>query len=396
MSRKLIVMGFALIIMTLIISACAAPAVSPTSAPPTAASAATSAPAAATSAPAAATSAPATGKSCPNPHGANGKCKVVLVNSFLGNDYRVFMQQLGVKASKHEPFASEWEELQILNTDNTAEAQNAGIENLLAQGVDAILLDSVSDASASDVVKKACDQGVIVVTFDVTDKAGAPCEYRIDFDFKTYATKQAEWVGKKLNCEGNVILDKGLQGVSVADDMFQGFKAGLQNVCGDKIKIVAEFFGQFGPGPLAQVMPGILASNPDIDAVFVDTTPGVVVKAFRDAGREVPILASGYGNDGAVQCVQENLNCHLTSTSWGPAIAAMETAYKVFHGQPVDKQQYWGITYYATDNTIDVGVPTEKLELGKNAFPDKPASYTPSFNWPGATLQISEAEAYGQ
>ena len=91
-----------------------------------------------------------------------------------------------------------------------------------------------------------------------------------------------------MNCEGNVLLDKGLQGVSIADDMFQGFKAGLQNVCGDKIKVVGEFFGQFGPGPLAQVMPGLLASNPDIDAVFVDTTPGVVVKAFRDAGREVP------------------------------------------------------------------------------------------------------------
>ena len=179
MSRKLLVLGLALIVMTLIISACATPAAAPTSAPPTAASAATSAPAAAT------VPAAATGKNCPNPHGANGKCKVVLVNSFLGNDYRVFMQQSGVKASKHEPFASEWEELQILNTDNTAEAQNAGIENLLAQGVDAICSIPYPTRPASDVVKKACDQGVIVVTFDVTDKAGAPCEYRIDFDFKT-------------------------------------------------------------------------------------------------------------------------------------------------------------------------------------------------------------------
>jgi ribose transport system substrate-binding protein len=353
---------------------------------------------AATSAATAAATGAAT-QNCPNPHGQNGKCRVVLVNSFLGNDYRVFMQQLGVKASHHPPFSDEWQELEILNTENTAEAQNAGMENLLAQGVDAILLDSVSDTSASDVVKKACEQGVTVVTFDVTDKAGAPCEYRIDFDFKGYNTNQGKWVGKKLNCQGNVVLDKGLQGVSIAQDMYDGWLAGLKEVCGDKIKVVQTFYGQFGPGPLAQALPGILASNPQIDAFLaflVDTTPAVVAKAFTDAGRPVPILASGYSNADALACIQEKWVCHFTSTSWGPAVAAMETAYKVFHGQDVPKQQSWGITYYTTDPSIDIGVPQEELKLGKNAFTDKPAGYTPSYNWPGATLQIPEDEAYGK
>jgi len=385
MKRRPVLELLVLMIVTLVAAACA-----PAAAPAPAAPAATQAPAASV-----ATQAP-TAQNCPNPHGANGKCKVALVNSFLGNDYRIFMQEMAVKASNHEPFKSEWEPVRIVNSENTAEAQNAVLENLIAEGVDAILLDAVSDTSASDVVKKACDNGVVVVTFDITDKADAPCEYRIDFDFKTYTTVVGRWVGRKLGCKGNVVIDKGLTGVSIAQDMFDGYSAGLQQECGDGIKVVATYYGEFGPGPQAQAVPGILAANPQIDGWFADTTPSVVFKAFEDAGRKPPVMGTGYGNPDAVMCIEKGYDCAMNATSWGPAIGAMETAYKVFHGQPVERLQGWDNRYYATDTSIDVGVPFEKLEIGKNAFPDKPATFTPAYNWQAATLQLSEEEAYGK
>jgi ABC-type sugar transport system substrate-binding protein len=362
----------ALVVVFLFVSACASP-----SAP-------------------APTSPPAAAAGCPNPHGENGKCKVVLANSFLGNDYRVFMQQTAVKASQKEPFASEWEELQIINTENTAEAQNAALENVLAQGVDAILLNSVSDNSATDVIKKACDQGVLVVSFDVTNKSDAPCMYRIDFNMKDYTRPEMTWVGKKLGCEGNVILDKGLEGVSIADDLYQGMLEGLNDACGDKIQVVGTYYGQFGPGPTESAIAALLPTNPQIDAVSTDWAASSIWKPFKDAGRELPVVRFSYNNADAVTCVQENLDCVTELTSWASGIGAMDTAYKIWHGQDVPRQQFWPYRLLATDNSIDIGQPYEKLEIGVNAFPDKPANYTPFFNWPGAVVQLTEEEAYGE
>lgn len=391
MARNRLLYTLPLLAAMLLIGACA-PVAQPTAAPPTAAAQPTTV-TQATVAPQATTA--TTAKNCSNPHGANGKCKVVLVNSFLGNDYRVFMQQTAVKASKKEPFASEWEELQVVNTDNTPEAQNAALENILAQGVDAILLNSVSDTSANDVIKRACEQKVLVVSFDVTNKSDAPCMYRIDFAMKDYTTPAGMWVGKKLNCQGNVILDKGLQGVSIADDLYQGMVDGLKAGCGDKINVAGTYYGQFGPGPQEAAIGALLPTIPQIDGVFVDTTGSSAWKVFKDAGRKTPVTFFSYNNADAVQCAKEKIDCFTIVTSWGAGIGAMDTAYRIFHGEDVPKQQKWPSLFIASDPSIDVGVPVEQLELGVNAFEDKPANWIPMFNWPGAKVQLTEAEAFG-
>ena len=91
-------------------------------------------------------------------NGEDGKCRVVLVNSFLGNDYRIQMQRAAEAASKYEPY-TDIIDFEILNTENTPEAQRAGVENLLAEGVDAILLNAVDNTSMNDLVEKACEHG---------------------------------------------------------------------------------------------------------------------------------------------------------------------------------------------------------------------------------------------
>ena len=339
-------------------------------------------------------SAPAPAMSnCPNPHGADGKCKVVLVNSYLGNDYRIQMQKSADSASKHEPFASEWE-FSILNTENTPEAQNAGLENLLAQGVDAILLNAVSDTSASEVVQKACDQGVLVVTFDITDKAGAACEYRIDFSFKEWATDAGKWMAMAMGGEGNVIMDKGLQGVSIAQDIYDGGLEGMRSVGGDNIKVVGEYFGEFAEGVQEPLISALLATNPEVDAVFTQGYCTTVFSAFKAAGRTPPVVyCQGY-NSNALALAEEGNKGFITAGSFAGSIGAMETAYDVFHGKPRDKEQGWGVQYMATDTSFDIGKPYDLIEIGKNAFPDLPLGFGVNYNWSGPT-QITIEEATG-
>lgn len=337
---------------------------------------------------------------CPDGNGENGKCRVVLVNSFLGNDYRIQMQRAATAAANKEPYASQFD-FEVLNTENTPEAQRAGLQNLLAEGVDVILLDAVDNTSVNDVVEQACNQDVLVVTFDITARPGA-CEYAIEFDFYNWAVDAGKWLALATGADEepiNVIMDKGLQGVDIADRIYQGGLDGMKSVAPEEnINIVGEYFGEFAEGPQEPLISSILATNPDkeIDVVFTQGYCTTVVSAFENAGLEYTpaMYCQGY-NSNLLLCAEDDKSCFVNLSTNAGSIGSLDTAYRVLNGEDVPKEQPWAVRYAVTDTSIDIGKPTEKIEVGENAFPDLPPGFQPFYNWPDAKVQISLEEAAG-
>jgi ribose transport system substrate-binding protein len=305
------------------------------------------------------------------------------------------MMKTAELAASHEPYKSLWD-FSTVTSDNTAEAQNAAIENLLSKGVDAILIDSVSDTSASDVIAKACDAGVLVVAFDSADQSKAPCEYTLEFANHFYTDTAGQWLGKAVGCQGNALLDKGLQGVGIAEAQHQGSVDGLKTACGDKIKVAGEFFGEFGPGPATTALTALAASTPDVTVVSVLTNGDVAFGVFDAAGKPAPALYTYYSNQAGQECLKAGRKCVFINVSMGYGQGAMDVAYRVMGGQDVPRKSDFAYEFLATDTSIDVGVPMTKLEEGKNTWADKPATYNYFFNWPGAVVQLTESEAFGQ
>ncbi len=360
-------------------------------------------PAPATEEPAApATEEPAAERLCPNGHGKDGKCRVVLVNSFLGNDYRIQMQRACAAAATHEPYASVID-FEILNTENTPEAQRAGLENLIAEGVDAILLDAVDNTSVNDIVAKACDNGVVVVTFDITARPGA-CEYAIEFDFYQWSFDAGKWLALATGADKhpvNVIMDRGLQAVEVADRIYQGGLDGMLSVAPEEnINIIGEYYGEFAEGPQEPLISAILAANPNekVDVVFTQGYCTTVVSAFENAGLDyLPAMYCQAYNVNAVLCAEPGRVCFVNMDPNPGSIGSLDTAYRLFKGEDVPKEQAWPASYVVTDASISIGRPdvTSQLEIGVNAFPDLPPGFQPQYNWPGALVQISLEEATG-
>jgi len=338
-------------------------------------------------------------------YGKDGKCRVVLVNSFLGNDYRIQMQRSAEAASKYEPYASVVD-FSILNTENTPEAQRAGLENLLAEGVDAILLNAVDNTSVNDLVEKACSKDVKVVTFDITAKPGA-CEKAIDFGFCNWAYDAGQWEALAAGADKhpiNVIMDKGLQGVDIADDIYRCGLEGMYKVAPkENIKIVGEYYGEFAEGVQEPLISAILAANPDkkIDLVHTQGYCTTVKSAFENAGLDyLPIMyCQGY-NANAVLCTQKGVNCVVQLDTFAGSIGALDTAYRWMAGEEVPAQIPWPTDFGVTIPGIDITVRTPSakvsmLETGVNAFPDLPPGFGPLYNWPGAYVQITVEEAAG-
>ena len=96
------------------------------------------------------------------------------------------------------------------------------------------------------------------------------------------------WLPASDKQQINVIMDHGLQGVSIADDIYQGGLDGMVEAAGSdaNINIVGEYYGEFAEGVQEPLISAILAANPDkkIDVVFTQGYCTTVVSAFKNAG----------------------------------------------------------------------------------------------------------------
>ncbi len=354
---------------------------------------------------------------CPGDLVEGDKCRVVLVNSFLGNDYRIQMQRSATAAATYEPFASSYD-FPVQNSENTPEAQRALIENLLLDGIDVLILNAVDDQSVNDLVEQACEDGVVVVTFDITAKAGS-CEFRVEFDFYNWAVDAGKWLALAAGADMhpiNVIMDHGLQGVSIADDIYQGGLDGMISVAPEEnINIVGEYYGEFAEGPQEPQISAILAANPDtqIDVVYTQGYCTTVVSAFENAGLDYTpaMYCQGY-NTNHLLCVEEGMRCFVNAASFSGSIGSMDVAYHLLAGEKIQcaddtergLEDEWaecvipgGTKYYVTE-ILDMGENSDRqelLEIGVNAFPDLPLGFGTFFNWPDGIVQITVEEAAG-
>ena len=60
------------------------------------------------------------------------------------------------------------EELLVTNADNDVSAQNSQISDLVASGVDILLVNAVSETALNAELERAHEAGVLVVSFDGT------------------------------------------------------------------------------------------------------------------------------------------------------------------------------------------------------------------------------------
>ena len=105
---------------------------------------------------------------------ANKKFKIALSNSYIGNKWRIEMENVFKAALQMEPFKSEvdgsW-----FNSGNDVSKQSQQLTNLIAERVDAIIVDAASPTGLNGILSQAAQRGILVVSFDniVTTPTGA-------------------------------------------------------------------------------------------------------------------------------------------------------------------------------------------------------------------------------
>ncbi|CDX50611.1 ABC-type sugar transport system periplasmic component-like protein [Mesorhizobium plurifarium] len=296
---------------------------------------------------------------------------IYLSNNFVGNDWRQQMERVANVAVNKGPLKGRVD-LKIENAENTVQAQINSLNNIIRQKPDAILIDASSAEALNPTIKKACDAGIVVVSFDQT--VSAECAYKLHSDFDIMANNQAEWMASMLGGKGKVFMDRGLAGAPISEQFEKNFGAVLKKYPG--IEIVGYFNGNYAAGPEQEGVASLLAAHPEVDGIFSQGYGTGAIKALQNADRPmVPVVAAAFNGTGVTCAETKGAKCWLGANPPSLSAEAIKLAVDILDTgtKPADTTVLFNSPGLTTDMVAAKYAPNSsavKIELGKTVFPD--------------------------
>lgn len=220
-----------------------------------------------------------------------------------------------------------------LSTKYDLNTQVGQIENFIANKIDLLLVNAVDPKAIAPVLKKARDAGIVVVAVDVGAEGA---DYTVMSDNVAAGANACEYISKKLNGKGNVVIVNGPPVTSVVDRVV-GCKKVFAKTPG--IKILSDNQDAKGSrdGGMA-VMQDLLTANPKIDAVFAINDPtGIGAElAIKQAKREGIFITAVDGAPDAVVALKDPKSLFEGSSAQNPyqmASDGVKIGYDIMNGK---------------------------------------------------------------
>ena len=310
----------------------------------------------------------------------NPPYRVALANSYIGNTWRIEMENL-FKAAVQMPPYKDLVKSEVFNSGNNVPAQIQQMDNLISSKVDAIVLNAASPTGLNGVIGQACAAGILVVSYD--NVVTAPCAVKVNTDQFKFGEQLAEFIVKELNGQGNVVMNTGVPGTHVDEQRNAGADSVWKKNPG--IKVLTRFSGMWDSATSEQRMASLLSTFPKIDAVWAQGGTDGVINAFLKAGRKLPVIAGEAENGFRVAMVKyKSQGFRGISIGQPPYLVLVSLALAVEVLQGKRK---------AADITIPFPVVTsDDVKEGTSAFPNLPSSFFDDFTGSDAPICVEAAQ----
>lgn len=295
--------------------------------------------------------------------------KIALSNSYMGNDWRQLMIKTTQVVAEKDPYADKVE-LDVVNCENTAEAQAASIDALVEQGYDAILVEASSATALIPSIQRALDAGIVVVSFDNTVEADGV--YRVSTDLADLSRAWATWLVTVCGDGANLIVDTGIAGSTSGNTMYE---AAMEVFEEHSINVVSEFASEYADGVGQEQIASVLAANDDIDGVYSLCYANTVYNAFTDAGRDLVPTTSFNTNIGQSVAYDNDMEVLIGQNSPGVGAVALEVAVKVLDGEEVEQETLVQAPLFTNDTSVDFGYEATLIEEDVTFFRDLPDAF---------------------
>jgi ribose transport system substrate-binding protein len=288
-------------------------------------------------------------------------------NTLAGNGWREEM----ICAVKAESLASgQVSEVIAISKNGGPTDQIADLQNLISQGVDAIIVNPSDREQLNPVIEEAIAQGIVVVAVD--QAVTAEGAYVASNDQVAYGRLGAEWLAEAIGGEGSVLYMRGIDGVPADADRDEGFSAVMAEYPDIELKEVFTNWSFTEGGEIA--VQELTAA--DYDGIWTSGIDYTVVNAFETAGKE-PVPVVGADNNGFVKQLLDGTPGALVTN---PAViggVGTNIALRVLNGEEVEQ------TTLLTPEVWDA--ENNQAELEANYFPDRPEDFSSAVTIEGYT-----------
>jgi ribose transport system substrate-binding protein len=232
------------------------------------------------------------------------KCKVGLALNSLGSDYATSQKRATEKAVK-DFFPNM--ELVVTNGQDSATTQTSNVDDMVARGIDVLMITPFDSKALAPAVEEAAGQGVKVIAFDRDVETDKRLTYIASDNVEAGEVSVGHLV-KKLNGKGNIIELQGALGVGVTTERHQGLQNAIKENPG--IKVVESQTANYEQEQGLKVTEDLLQRFPkgEIQGIYAhdDLMALGAVQAVKEANREDEITVVGIDASGvAIEAIEK-------------------------------------------------------------------------------------------
>ena len=261
-----------------------------------------------------------------------GSYTIGVSNTLTNNGWR---EEMICSINAQALVSGEVESLSISHRDTDAAGQLEDIRNLIAEDVDAIIVNPADRSALDEALAEATEAGITVVAVDqaVTEESA----FVISNDQEQYAYLGASWLFEKMGGSGDVVYMRGIAGAAADDDRDAGFQRALDEF--PDINVVFESHTNWDQATGTQQFNDFLATGDNFDGIWTSGIDNVIVDAMIEAGVDlVPIV--GADNSGFVQQLLEveGLEGAAVTNSAAVGGAGVTLALQILGGEEPEEQ----------------------------------------------------------
>ena len=237
--------------------------------------------------------------------GASGEKPVVaLIMKSLANE---FFSTMAAGAERHNQAHSDEYELVVngIKDERDLARQVALVEEMVARGVDAIVIAPADSKALTPALKRAADQGVVIVNIDnkLDGDILADSGVRIPFvgpNNRAGARKVGEHLAAELSAGDEVAILEGIRTSFNGQQRLLGFEDAMQAA---EAKVVTSQSAQWEMSIGNQIASAMLSEHPNLKAILAcnDSMALGALAAVKTAGKAGQVHVVGFDNIGAVQ-----------------------------------------------------------------------------------------------
>jgi ribose transport system substrate-binding protein len=204
---------------------------------------------------------------------------------------------------------------------DTPEKQIADLQDMMAKGVDGLVILATESAPLTPIAAEAHQRGIYIVNVD-RGFLQPVADVFLEGDNKSFGKKSAQFIADKLNGKGNLVILEGVPSTVNTDRVNSALQVFAQY---PNIKILARQPAMWNREKALTVMQNCLTQFPHIDTVWAgdDDTALGAIQAIHEANRDNEMwVVGGGGMKDVIQMIQDKNPIIPATITYPPSMIA--------------------------------------------------------------------------